>query len=45
MSVHAPSGTASFAACLRLFRRHPLAVTPHPADGGNRSMVLVSLAL
>jgi hypothetical protein len=42
MSVRDPSGTATFAACLRLFLRYPLAVTPHRADGGSRSMVLVN---
>ena len=44
MSVHAVSGTASFAACVRLFRRYPLAVTLHSADAGCRSMVLMSRA-
>ena len=38
--MHTQSGAASFAACLRLFRFHPLAVVP-PAPGGvGRSMVL-----
>ena len=41
MTIHAPSGTTSFEVCLRLFERYPLAVTPHPADGGSRSMVLL----
>ena len=44
MTVHAPSGTAPFAACSRLFRRYPQAVTLHFANGGYRSMVLVSRA-
>jgi hypothetical protein len=44
MSVHAPSGTASFEACLRLFERYPLAVMLDPADGGSLSMVLLSRA-
>jgi len=44
MTIHAPSGTTSFEACVRLFERHPLAVTAHPADGGSLSMVLVSRA-
>jgi hypothetical protein len=39
--VHALSGAASFIACLRLFRRYPLAVTPHSANGRYRSMVLM----
>ena len=40
MFVHALSGAASFAACLRLFRSYPLAVSPWSADGANRSIVL-----
>jgi len=40
--VHALSGAASLAACLRLFRRYPLAVTGASAAGGCRSMVLAS---
>ena len=40
MFVHALSGAASFAACLRLFRSYPLAVSPWSADGGHRSIVL-----
>ena len=44
MTIHAPSDTTSFEVCLRLFERYPLAVTPHPADGGSRSMVLLSRA-
>ena len=44
MTVHALPGTASFAACLQLFSRYPLAVTPHGADGGYRSMVLMNRA-
>src|ERR1700728_3167571 len=42
--VQALSGAASFAACLRLFRCYPLAVTPPATSGGYRSMVLVSRA-
>jgi hypothetical protein len=38
--VHALSGAASFAACLRLFRSYPLAVSPWSADGASRSIVL-----
>jgi hypothetical protein len=38
--VHALSGAASFAACLRLFRSYPLAVSPWSADGRHRSIVL-----
>jgi len=44
VSVHALPGTASFAACSQLFSRYPLAVTPHGADGGYRSMVLMNRA-
>ncbi len=44
MTVHALPDAASFAACLQLFRRYPLAVTPHSADGGYRSMVLMNRA-
>ena len=44
MSVHALPGTATFAACSQLFTRYPLAVTPHCADGGFRSMVLMNHA-
>ena len=40
MFVHALSGAASFAACLRLFRSYPLAVSPWSADGTHRSIVL-----
>jgi hypothetical protein len=40
--VHALSGATSFTACLQLFRRYPLAVTPHSADSGYRSMVLMN---
>ena len=36
------SGAASFAACLRLFRSYPLAVTPPVAGAGYRSMVLMN---
>ena len=42
MTVQAVSSTASFAACSRLFRRYPLAVTPQSADRGYPSMVLVN---
>jgi hypothetical protein len=38
--VSALSGAASFAACLRLFRSYPLAVTPVYASGWRRSIVL-----
>jgi hypothetical protein len=39
--VHAPSGAASFAACLRLFRSYPLAVSPPRASSGwQQSIVL-----
>jgi hypothetical protein len=39
--VHALTGAASFAACLRLFRSYPLAVNPgHPDDAGHPAMVL-----
>jgi hypothetical protein len=44
MTIHAPSGTTSFEACLRLFEKYPLAVTRHPADGGSLSMVLLNRA-
>jgi hypothetical protein len=44
VSVHALPGAASFAACVQLFRRYPLAVTPHSADGEYRSMVLMNHA-
>ncbi len=38
MFVHALSGAASFAACLRLFRSYPLAVNlSYPADAGKGS--------
>ena len=43
MFVHALSGAASFAACLRLFRSYPLAVnrsSPHAGGGWQRSIVL-----
>ena len=42
MTIRAPSGTASFEACLRLFERYPLAITLHASDGGSLSMVLLS---
>src|SRR5580693_6880061 len=38
--VHALSGAASFAACLRLFRSYPLAVSPWSGDGRHRWIVL-----
>jgi hypothetical protein len=38
--VHALSGAASFAACLRLFRSYPLAVSPCYSGGWYRSIVL-----
>jgi hypothetical protein len=38
--VHAPSGAAPFAACLRLFRSYPLAVT-HPGEPAGRPRTLV----
>ena len=44
MTIHAPSDTTSFDACLRLFERYPLAVTRHCADGGYLSMVLLNRA-
>ena len=44
MTIHAPSGTASFEACLRLFERYPLAITLDGTDGGSMSMVLLSRA-
>ena len=44
MTIHAPSDTTSFEACLRLFERYRLAITLHPADGGSLSMVLLSRA-
>ena len=40
MFVHALSGAASFAACLRLFRSYPLAVSPCHPGGWQRSIVL-----
>lgn len=42
MSVHAQSGDAVFAACLRLFRSHPLAVRRHYAEHRYGSMVLTA---
>jgi hypothetical protein len=42
MTIHAPSDTTSFEACLRLFERYRLAITLHHADGGSLSMVLLS---
>jgi hypothetical protein len=44
MTIHAPSDTTTFDACLRLFERYPLAVARHPADGGSLSMALVDRA-
>ena len=44
MTIHAPSGTTSFEACLRLFENYPLAVSRQPADGGSLSMVLLNRA-
>ena len=44
MTIHAPSDTTSFDACLRLFERYPLAVTRHHAGGGYLSMVLLNRA-
>ena len=44
MTIHAPSGTTSFDACLRLFERYPLAITLDTADGGSMSMVLLNRA-
>ena len=44
MTIHAPSDTTSFDACLRLFERYPLAVARHSADGGYLSMALVNRA-
>jgi hypothetical protein len=38
--VHALSGAAAFAACLRLFRSYPLAVSPSYSSGWQRSIVL-----
>src|ERR1700722_1369204 len=38
--VHALSGAASFAACLRLFRSYPLAVSQCHSGGWHRSIVL-----
>ena len=45
MTVHARPGTKPFAACLELFSRYPLAVTPHGADGRSQSMVLMDRAV
>ena len=42
VQVHDLYGGASFAACSELFLHYPLAVTPHEADGGLRSMVLMN---
>ena len=42
MTIHAVPGAATLAACSRLFRRYPLAVTPRSVDGGPRSMVLMN---
>lgn len=40
----AAASAASFATCLRLFRRYPLAVTPPVAGAGYQSMVLMNRA-
>ena len=45
MTIHAPSDTTSFEACLRLFERYPLAVTLHPSDGGPSDGGSLSMAL
>jgi hypothetical protein len=42
VTIHAIPGAATVAACSRLFRSYPLAVTPRSADGGPRSMVLMN---
>jgi hypothetical protein len=42
MTIHAPSDTTSFEACLRLFERYPLAITLDGTDGESMSMVLLS---
>ena len=44
MSVYALPDTASFADCVQLFRRYPLALKPQSADGPYRSMVLMNRA-
>jgi hypothetical protein len=44
MTIHAPSDTTSFEACLRLFERYPLAVTLDPAGSGSLSMILLNRA-
>ena len=44
MFVQALSGAASFAACLRLFRSYPLAVSPCYSGGWHRSIVLRHVA-
>jgi hypothetical protein len=44
VSVHALPDAGSFAACSQLFRRYPLAVTQHCADGAYQSMVLMNRA-
>jgi hypothetical protein len=41
VTVHTRPDATSFAACVHLFSRYPLAVTPHGADDGYRSMVLL----
>jgi hypothetical protein len=41
MTLHAPSDTTSFEACLRLFERYPLAVMLDPADRESLSMTLL----
>jgi hypothetical protein len=40
--IHARSTAASFTACVQLFDRYPLAVTPYSPAGGYRSMVLLN---
>ena len=42
MLVHARSGDAAFAACLRLFRNYPMAVRRHYAEHRYGSMVLMN---
>ena len=42
MLVHARSGDAAFAACLRIFRHYPLAVRRHYAEHRYGSMVLMN---
>lgn len=42
MDTMTPTCSASFAACSQLFASYPLAVTPHGADDGHLSMVLLN---